>query len=267
MPQIDTQWRTVAWDTHYPQFLASEESNRRKLDEATLRQQLQILAAGLPAGEPILVGPQNRQMVVACNHINADGGILGHPVFCSSYNLTKAGYQAGWMLPKAQGLQPSGDTHIVDPVYRPTLGEWLERNRTHSILLAVKDEGSYQLSDTSRQWLRQAGSRIDSMKFRDAFLACIEGGKVVHEAMGIGPLTWARTEKAPLPFRQFQLTSAGMNDGNMAKIEVNGIDFSMGFRGFNAVAVDAQGKVVDIGHFDTHREDLQTPNLQYFHPK
>lgn len=266
MPNIDNTWHYAGMNWHYPQFLASEKGNSRRFEEFVLRSKHWVGAWQIPDGEAILDGPISRHMRHYCENINADGGIDGHPVYNSLAAMTFGGISAGWVTPEGQPMLPM-DHVVLEPVETPDLAGWLERNKQFTILLTVRDEASLQISDTSKAWLRAAGAQIDSLHFRDSYLAMIENGRVVHEQMGPRRLEWNHADGFPKINRRFELVSAGMDNGNESRLTVNGVNYSHNFRGFNALAVDMNGYVRDIGHFDTHRVDRQTPNYQRFYVK
>lgn len=128
----------------------------------------------------------------------------------------------------------------------------LNESKNRSIyIVAVKDTPGLSVTEEAAQRLKNSlGIRQDMVqKHWKSYLAVVDGGKVVFEEISDGRID--KTLK--LGKYDLQLSSAALNVGNVAKIEVNGIEYALNRRGFNIVAIDkVEGRVCDSACLDLH---------------
>ena len=138
-------------------------------------------------------------------------------------------------------------------VYRDTLGSYLRRYKDAVIVLSIMDDGSYSLSDETKQYLRETGIDIDKLKFAGSLAALIDNGKAV---------VWKMQNKAPVSldpkilarYGIQKVMSAGSHWGNSSEIIVNGGNYSKQRRGFNYLIKKRDGTLIN-GFVDTYEKD------------
>ena len=141
----------------------------------------------------------------------------------------------------------------VESVYSDTLGSFLEKHPDDLIILSIKDDGSYRLSDQTKQYFRERGIKIDDLKFAGSLVALIERGKTV--AYRINNHAETTLDKKILSKYGIQkLLSAGSHYGNKSEIIINGKNLSKQGRGFNYVIKKRDGSI-ESGYIDTYKND------------
>ena len=144
-------------------------------------------------------------------------------------------------------------------VRRVTLAEYLYERGGCLVLLSVKDEATRNLSESERAAMHAMGSNIDKLGYRHAYLGVAAGGRMVYERFGPEAALDVSLDAKSVgwgglrPDVRIRMLSAGYEQGNYAKIEVDGREFTFGCRGFNTVAIDSLGRVIEAGCFDTFR--------------
>lgn len=128
----------------------------------------------------------------------------------------------------------------------------LRNNSRHCIyLIAVKDTPGLSVTEEMAARLRDAlGIKTDmAQKHWKSYIAIVDAGKVVYEQLADKKLE----KEVKVGEFNIKITSAALNVGNVAKIQVNGIEYAMNKRGFNIVAIDKEeGRVCDSAYLDMH---------------
>lgn len=119
----------------------------------------------------------------------------------------------------------------------------------YMLMFAVADEGSGALDDELQQKLAEMGLRL-TLKgaYRNSYIAIINGGKVVAEELSEDLI-----EKTLLVEDWIVKVKSGAYEvGNIASIQVDGIEHARNRRGLNIVVFDKTiGRAVDSVCFDT----------------
>lgn len=260
-PNIDFNHSFYTWNWNYPQFLASEKQNQLKHYEFEVERKMQIMVEGLPRFAKVLWGNPDAELRLILDHINEKNlpEFKGIKFYNSIWQMMQDHVKEFYFTQDADNAVRTNPAFVVEEeTSTESLGQFLEKHKQHRVCLAVKDEGSTQLSEESRNWLRSRGSRIDSLKFRDSYLAVIENGKLIAEEMKQGEeVYFERWEPAP----SIQIRSAGNPAGDAASIKIGGREYSLNSRGFNAVVTEETGHVLAVGRFDTHLLDARVPHF------
>lgn len=138
-----------------------------------------------------------------------------------------------------------------------SLDKFVERNTGNTFLVAVMDEGSTKLPTCTdfMTLMDSIDSQIGALRFRESYVGIFDESQLFEERMGreVGMVSL----KTSLKFqgvveKNIELSSAGMDNGNMARIFVEGRDQSLNERGLNIVVLDPNGQVVERTVFDTY---------------
>ena len=124
-----------------------------------------------------------------------------------------------------------------------------------SILLAVRDDMRNRLSQEDIDLIKGLGvqTRIEDMKYSDAFVAVIDNGKSIYEASSSTDIDCEGVLSDGTPY---QLFSSGFQEKDDSKIIIDGTDYSYNQRGINVVIYDHEsGLVIDTASFDTWASD------------
>ncbi len=143
--------------------------------------------------------------------------------------------------------------YTFKPVYADTLGSMLLRFPDALIILSIMDDGSYSLSDTTKQYFRDHGIDIDKLKFAGSLVALIDKDKTI---------AWDIQNKAPTSLDPKLLSkygiqkvlSAGSHWGNTSEIIISNENYSKQHRGFNYVIRKKDGNIIN-GFVDTYERD------------
>jgi len=124
------------------------------------------------------------------------------------------------------------------------------------IFFSAMDEASHKLPPDFIHYLKQYGSKIDSLPFRGSYGAVLYNGKIIEEINGAGPVTIISDSLKSDPLKgkvKYEIFSGGEPFGNNSMIHIDGFDYSYKRRGMNIVVYDTQiNEVTDIVSYDTH---------------
>ena len=149
---------------------------------------------------------------------------------------------------------------VVKPLKFHTefFSDFLKRHTTHTVLLAVSDEAANKLSVSEKKYFTSIGSRIaDSLAFQGSYIGIIQNGKTAFEQFANGKIVehnFLKNEKVgtfTLPVNIY-LMSKGTFAGIDCAIKIDGVNYTHRNQGFNCVAIDAQGNVVEQVVFNTY---------------
>lgn len=260
-PEIDTETDFYIFNWNYPQFMATEQTNRQKQREFELRERMELWNRYLPENATLFVGGFDAEMRTICNNINADKSEnRGLELACSLGRINRPAF---YTLPAfADSIRKNPGYRIVPPKQQLRLDQYLEKLGDHLVLLSVKDEATNQLSPESRAWLRNAGAHIDSLKYRQGYLLVLGyDKKVLYEQFDTGQGAYLELKSGK--DQKITLLSKGNISGNESSVKLAGRELSQNARGINVVAIDKNRKVAASVNFDTHVADLlQVPLLQ-----
>lgn len=137
--------------------------------------------------------------------------------------------------------------------------DFLNAHREDTIVVAVKDEAKAKLSADTLAFFESRGVRLSKLRFRGSFAAVLEGGNVRAQGLdNSGPVVLENDELRALGVTR--VTSAGFAHGDLAEIQIRGIDRSPNRRGLNIVVLGASGELI-IRHFDTALSERRYANL------
>ena len=113
------------------------------------------------------------------------------------------------------------------------LNSILSRHASETLLVSLKDDAKMpqSFSDDTKQFFRDAGGNIDQLKEGGAYVAVLQGGKIVAEE--IDDETCELKFRDPQTGQSFRLTS-----GNNSSIRINKKEHSPNRRGLNVVVLD-----------------------------
>lgn len=121
------------------------------------------------------------------------------------------------------------------------------------IFIAASEDMAQGLNDADINILRVLGLQMDfSNAFQDSYIAVIDNGKVLYEALSNRPLSYNGIGESGL---HYALYSSGWWSSAGASITINGAGYAMNGRGLNIVVYDDErGLVLDSVCFDTSAE-------------
>lgn len=256
-PSVDDWWDEYRWDWGYPQFLATEKGNERKLREFELLEKVGTIAARLPEGSALLYGKPSAEVRGVFQSWSGRGRLKRVAAYNSLAAVERAGRSPFWFPKDWMGdVLASGKWAVDSAQAMPNLENFMKSYANRGIVLVVKDEGSNQLSKESRAYLRERGSKIDSLHFRESYLAVFDQDKLVYEEMGYETVehTWKGGEGIP----DVWVMSQGHPYGNNSSIKVKGKEYSVNGRGMNAVVLGPKRELIWATNFDTHARDAET---------
>jgi hypothetical protein len=119
------------------------------------------------------------------------------------------------------------------------------------VFCCVKDDASTGLTNECSNQLYELGIKTDlKNRYRDSFIAVIDGGKLIYEKCSDKKIIYSNEYGSDISYK---LESAGYDDGNNAQIVINNVDYSKNGRGMNFVVYDKEErKVIDSVAFDTY---------------
>jgi hypothetical protein len=252
-PNIDQRWAEERWDWRYPQFMANAYSNNRRIRELNTLLPVGQVSLRIPKGNAFIFGGPDLELRNMFAHWNRVDKLKGNRVYNTVHAIEQADEPAFYFTrDRLTEMKALKGWHIDSSMQRLKLGEFLEREEANIVLLGLQDEGSYQLSPESRKYMREHGSKIDSLKFRHSYAAIFEKGKVVWEDMGPKRIeyTWPGNPEV-------RIGSAGLEAGNWSRLMVGGQEYTGYRRGFNVLVISPTREIIWSTSFDTHKEDKE----------
>lgn len=152
-----------------------------------------------------------------------------------------------------------------DPMFKiktiTAIDEYLScvKDNGFTVFIAVRDEASNKLKDSTKEILKSMGLQLDwnDNRFRKAYIAVIENENHVIEEITAETTTGpALTTSGSVAGVEYNILSAGAeNDGGKnCSIVLDGMEWARNQRGLNIVVVDGN-RVIDSVAFDTWGED------------
>jgi hypothetical protein len=251
-PNIDDMPEYYAWNWKNSQLFASETGNLIKRREMELGSELDPFLKLIKPGSHLLYGEPDNITRNIFDRWNANSELQFHN---NLYTIESAGVDTFWITSKNfEQIRTMDYYSIVQPSDILTLGKWMKANENGTLLLSVRDEAANSLSIESKAYLKSIGASPDSLKFRQGYTLVVKQGKLVAEK-------FEQNDSAAINLNidatNISLRSCGNGTGNCSVIKVNGAEHSINARGFNAVLLDQQGKVIQTTRFDTHASDAQ----------
>lgn len=262
-PNIDQHWSERMWEFSNPQFLATESRNELRAYEATLEVEVgRAIHDRLPEGTVMVVGNPSPETRFITKKWRRSDKFSGRIIVNSVPAALRENPTGFYVHPSAQPFIPEPDKYHIEPVSSGmNLGEFIRKHSAQSdreVLLSAKDEASLKLSEATRSIFRQMGSEIDSLKYRDSYIAAVFDGKFVMEEMGLRDLTTSFPGNNLLQAPAIYLRSAGMENGNFSEIRLGSMNYSQNERGMNVVVITLpERRVVASTSFDTHVADQE----------
>ena len=145
------------------------------------------------------------------------------------------------------------------PAYLNALSKEKER---YAVMLSAMNDMRASLSEEDISALEALGLRTDfaGMERGDSYIALVERGEVVYEAASNRKIRREFTLSSGVGVN---LESAGYYCGNLCRIYLNDVKYSVGSRGINIVVYDCEaGQVVDSVCFDTHSSKPRTVRME-----
>lgn len=252
-PNIDQRWAERRWDWRHPQFLASEHQRAKLAQESSLALLMEQLSPRFPEQSNLLYMPSDPNVRSCFRKWNRDDRFGRHQHLCNSLHAVhNTGnpefYFTSSQLPELRVIP--GLLLDTTSVQRLSLGAFLKAHQQYEIFLAGKDDATTSPSLETRQYFYSLGSRFDSVKLRDSYIAHIFRGKLVYEEWGPRDLTYMSRARVSV-----RVKSAGLFYGNGASILLNGQECSLNQRGINVLVLNERREVVWTTSFDTHADD------------
>ena len=125
------------------------------------------------------------------------------------------------------------------------------------IAVAAKDTLGFCLTEDINAELQKLGFTVTLTKMHwRGFAGAVLDGKAVFERLG--EKDQAVCEEKGIADTALKIVSKPYNNGNLAEICINGINYAVNRRGLNIVVYDLKKKcVMDAVAFDTHAKELK----------
>lgn len=254
-PNIDQRWAERRWDWRHPQFLASEHQRRKLALESSTSLLMQQLCPRFPEGANLLYLPQDPTVRELFSLWNTENKFGRKQHLCNSlYAVHKTGnpefYFTSAQLPELRKIP--GISLDSLSTNRLTMGAFLKANEQYEVFITAKDDATTSISMESRLYMSSIGSKLDSVKLRDSYIAHIYKGRLVHEEWGQRDLTYLSRARITVKAR-----SQGLFVGNNSSLLLNGQECSLNHRGMNVVVLNDLREIVWNTSFDTHADDRE----------
>ncbi|MDD3877416.1 MAG: interleukin-like EMT inducer domain-containing protein [Bacteroidales bacterium] len=139
-----------------------------------------------------------------------------------------------------------------------SIDKFLETRSDHFMFIAVKDEATLQLQESSKEIFRKTGIPIDNLGYRGSLAAVIYNNKClfynINNTEGVEIImTKDSVAEGFRILKDIVISSQGYDAGNNASVMIDNIEYCPNQRGFNMVVTDTAFNVVEVKNFDTHQ--------------
>ena len=153
---------------------------------------------------------------------------------------------------------------ISIPKRAESFSAFKEKYSNHYFLVSVRDEASTFIQNCTamNNFLDSIGSEISDLNFRESYVGLFTNKTLISEFRG----EKSGKENSPVSLKynleleyegqkikkDIEISSAGMENGNITRIFVDKKEYSVNGRGLNIVVLDQSGQVVETTNFDTY---------------
>jgi hypothetical protein len=129
--------------------------------------------------------------------------------------------------------------------------------REYIIIIAVKDTPGLAFNESVAQAMGRLGFKISLQnKHWHSYIGVVNAGKVAYEEISVNEEEVSY--KSTLEGFVVKIVSKSLNSGNLAVIQIDGIDYAVNERGLNIVLIRKNiRQVVDSVCFDTHMPEFE----------
>lgn len=137
--------------------------------------------------------------------------------------------------------------------------QYLDMIRTYKneliVSIAVRDTPGFELNEKMDALLNDAGCKISLVdKHWQSYVFVMDGGNVISEVISKNQERVAFN--GAIQGRNYKVVSRSYNKGDIAAIQIDGIEYSENRRGLNIVLIDKNlNEVIDTVVFDTHEKN------------
>ena len=151
---------------------------------------------------------------------------------------------------------PALNTVIIPESISEQFRGFLQLHRTKTLLLSVKEDAVRKLSYMAKKYLLMHGSSINTLRNGGSYVAVIQGGEVVVEVISNNSGVEIDSRNVGsidelIPGKMIYLRSGGSEYGKDSSIQIDGKEYSLNQKGFNAVVLDYSFEVREQAAFDT----------------
>ncbi|MDM1298755.1 DUF2723 domain-containing protein [Empedobacter falsenii] len=148
--------------------------------------------------------------------------------------------------------------NYVDLQKEENIVDFINSNKSKTIIISVKDEAVNGLNDNDKLGLKKIGlNKIEKLQIRGSYLAVISNNKVIAEEYDNFDVVKIIDIDLPYDKHLNKLTSAGYSSGNYSNIIIDNKDYSMNQKGLNIVVIDEKG--IYANYSDTNISNLIHP--------
>lgn len=124
------------------------------------------------------------------------------------------------------------------------------------VSIAVRDTPGFELNEKIDVLLKEMGCRVSLVnKHWQSYVFIMDGGNVLSEVISKNQERVAYT--GSIQERDYKVVSRSYNNGDIAAIQIDGIEYAENRRGLNIVLVDKNlNEVIDTVVFDTHEKNI-----------
>jgi hypothetical protein len=139
---------------------------------------------------------------------------------------------------------------MVKPVLK-TLGAYIKEHQNHHLFIFTKFETLGKMSNETKEVFSKTGSQFYNHYFKRGFFIHLFQMKNFHEVLILkDPMSYSYTVSGH--------TINSFSDGKIYNsIKVDDKEYCFNENGFNIVAVDTNGNLVDATRFDTQQIDAE----------
>ncbi len=144
------------------------------------------------------------------------------------------------------------------PFHTEFFSDFLKRHAQNIVLLAVSDEAQNHLTLPEKQYLTSIGSHIaDSLRYGCSYIGVIVKGKSIFEQFENGKMVehhfLLNQKLSDFKFpKNIYLMSKGTFAGIDCSIKIDETEYTHRNQGFNCLAIDANGNIVEKCVFNTY---------------
>jgi hypothetical protein len=250
-PAIDENIDFYCWNFDYPQFCADSLMNIKKMEEDLIAKDLEKSIYKLKKNDYLLL-PNNHEYSseLAKKVISKSRSSNIHLIF-NPDDIRAQQVDSFYITTRLFNSYYTDTNYLmVKPVLK-TLGAYIKEHQNHHLFIFTKFETLGKMSNETKEVFSKTGSQFYNHYFKRGFFIHLFQMKNFHEVLILkDPMSYSYTVSGH--------TINSFSDGKIYNsIKVDDKEYCFNENGFNIVAVDTNGNLVDATRFDTQQIDAE----------
>jgi hypothetical protein len=250
-PAIDENIDFYCWDFDYPQFCADSLMNIKKMEEHLIAKDLEKSIYKLKKNDYLLLPNNHEYSSELAQKVNSKDRYSNIRLIFNPDDIQAQKLDSFYITTRLFNSYYSDTNYLmVKPVLK-TLGAYIKEHQNHHLFIFTKFETLGKMSNETKAVFESSKSKFYNQYYKRGFFIHLFQMKNMHEELILkDPMTYS-----------YALSGHIINsysDGKLFNsITVDDKEYCFNENGFNVVAVDLNGNLIDATRFDTQQIDAE----------